>query len=120
MPTFQNDEKYGPLLSKKETNDLVVSCVFYWLLMSQMKFIIFVLNPFIWWFYTFAALKQSYAQKFTNKEFILMHWVEIKYIWINFPFCVDSGRNNKYLELQTFGEDRRLVVSNSAESMGML
>ena len=28
MPTFRNHEKYGSLLAKKETNDLVVSCVF--------------------------------------------------------------------------------------------
>ena len=28
MFTFQNHKKYGPLLFKKQTNDLVVSCVF--------------------------------------------------------------------------------------------
>ena len=28
MSTFRNHEKYGPLLSKKQTNDLVGSCVF--------------------------------------------------------------------------------------------
>ena len=28
MSTFRNHEKYGPLLPKKQTNDLVVSCAF--------------------------------------------------------------------------------------------
>ena len=28
MSTLRNHEKYGPLLPKKQTNDLVVSCVF--------------------------------------------------------------------------------------------
>ena len=28
MSTFENHEKCGPLLSKKQSNDLLVSCVF--------------------------------------------------------------------------------------------
>ena len=54
MCTFQNHKKYGLSLPKKQINDLVVSCVFlidfYWFLMNKIKFIIFVSNPFIWWF----------------------------------------------------------------------
>ena len=41
MSTFQNNEKYDPLLQKKQTNDSVVSCVF------LIDFIIFTLNLFI-------------------------------------------------------------------------
>ena len=55
-----------------------------------------------------------------------MLWAEIRYIWMNFLFFVDSGWNNKYLasdillELQTMGKDRRLRVSNSAEGLKVL
>ena len=44
----------------------------------------------------------------------------MRYIPINFLFCLDSGRNKKFLELRETVDIHRLRVSKSAEGLKAL
>ena len=120
MSTFQNHKKYGPSLPKKQINDLVVSCVFlidfYWFLMNKIKFIIFVSNPFIWWFIR-KCLQAKSLFWYSEPRLDIFGWTFV------FELTVVKKQvfgYRTFLELQKPGDDRRPGVSSSVEGLRVL
>ena len=107
-------ESYGPLLPKKQPNDLVASSVFpYWNLMNNILIKCLHLVPLN--ICCFEAISCANVCKIrVYFDALNQDWIYLEELFLRWKWCKQQVSGCKiFLEVQIMGEDRRLRESNS-------